>query len=196
MTIILNYTQSIKSYIKSIESSNIKVTCPCCGRRLWKHGRYQRTVHTKRKSYVITILRWRCPDCRKTYSLVPCFIKPWARFANHIWEYLGRYLLEGVPKSELPELLTTSQTSILSLKTIYRWSSQLYARFLIWLKEQRTRLAHDYQDGEGILPLYRLGMNTGEELQVLLTYFLDGEMPSRGNVFATINTYLPTPVLW
>jgi len=175
---------------------DIEVTCPCCRRRLWKHGKYKRTVHYKSRSFVIQILRWRCPDCKETYSLIPNFIKPWARFANHIWEYLGRFLLQGIPKALLPELLTTSRTSVVSLKTIYRWSSQLSGRFLIWMKEQRAKLADDYPNGEGILSLYRHGINSNEECQFFLTQFFSGKLPVSGKVASAINIYLPLNRLW
>ncbi|WP_417006708.1 DUF6431 domain-containing protein, partial [Aquibacillus salsiterrae] len=83
MTIILEYPHSIKRYIKFINHIDIECNCPFCGRPLWNHGKYNRTVHHKTKSYVIPIIRKRCPDCDKTFSLLPSFVRPWARFSNH-----------------------------------------------------------------------------------------------------------------
>ncbi|WP_437177758.1 DUF6431 domain-containing protein [Heyndrickxia coagulans] len=97
MPILLECPLSIKRYIKFVETFNDEVFCPCCGRKLRKHGKYNKTIHFKHRSFRIPIMRRRFPDCRKAFSLMPCFTSPWARFANHIYEFLGRWLMEGVP---------------------------------------------------------------------------------------------------
>lgn len=196
MSILLQHFKSIKHYVTSIEHASIDVACPCCDRRLWKHGSYQRTVHYKHQSYVIPILRFRCPDCKKTHALIPCFIKPWARFANHIWEFLGRYLLEGIPMCQLPELLSSERTSIISLKTIYRWTAQIKERTSSWRKEQRFSFLCDEGAGDSLLALYRHGMRTDEEWVFFLFHFFEGNIPKRGSIFTHINLQLPSPRYW
>lgn len=196
MSILLDYFKSIKCYITSIETMDIDAFCPCCGRRLWKHGKYERTVHHKHQSYIIPILRFRCPDCKTTHALIPCFIKPWARFSNHIWEFLGRFLLKDVPKCQLPNLLSSKRTSTISLKTVYRWSAQLKERVFTWGNEQRIKFVHDYEGGDSLLELYRFGVQTAEEWLFFLFHFFEGDVPKLGNVFSRINIHLPTNRLW
>jgi hypothetical protein len=196
MSILLECSLSINGYIKEIESYDIEVSCPCCGRKMWKHGKYKRTVHFKKRSYVIPILRRRCPTCSKTYSLIPCFIIPWARFANHIRELMGRWLLAGVPLARLQENLSTFATSIVSLKTLYRWKAKLKAVFEQWMMDQRNRII---LSGEGeMLSLYRLGISTAQECEFFLSLFFGGttHIPGKGRLFSVINIRLPLKEIW
>ncbi len=91
---------------------------------------------------------------------MPCFTFPWGRFANHIYEFLGRWLMEGVPINRLAELLTTSSVSVVSLKTLYRWRLRIMGFLEKWWIDQRTRWVFEFQGGDGLLSLYREGINS------------------------------------
>lgn len=197
MPIVVRFPLFIKSYIQEIRSFNVDILCPSCGRRLRKHGSYERTVIWKRKGYEIPILRRRCPRCDVTYSLLPCFITPFMRFANHIREFLGRWLLVGEPLAKLPERLSTEAVSVVSLRSLYRWKSRLQSRFADWWKEQRTAAATSPELLDALLECYRQGMNSEQERHMLFSLFFRGEgIPRRGELLSKINLKLPPQVCW
>ncbi|MDV2686860.1 DUF6431 domain-containing protein [Alkalihalophilus lindianensis] len=169
--------------------------CPCCGRQTRKHGKYEKTIYFKHQSFRIPIMRRRCPDCNKTFSLMPFFTFPWGRFANHIYEFLGRWLMEGVPISRLAKWLTTSSISVVSLKTLYRWKQRFQGLWGIWWINQRKKWTSEYQEGDGLLPFYRKGMTSSEEIQFLLSFFFgrNGSIPCKGRLFSEINLRQPFP---
>ncbi|WP_412734015.1 transposase [Heyndrickxia coagulans] len=150
-------------------------------------------MHFKHRSFRIPIMRRRCPDCRKTFSLMPCFTSPWARFANHIYEFLGRWLMEGVPIGQLAQRLTTPSVSEVSLKTLYRWKHRFLEFWGKWWIDQRKKWASEFQEGESFLSLYREGIRSDEEIQLLLSFFFAeiGSVPSKGRLFSTINLRQP-----
>lgn len=189
MSILLKCPLTIKKYIKFIKTFNEEVFCPCCGRLTRKHGHYEKTVHFKAQSFRIPIMRRRCPDCVKTFSLIPYFTFPWGRFANHIYEFFGRWLMEEVSVSQLAELLTTPSVSVVSLKTLYRWKRKFQEYWGKWWIEQRKKWISEFQDGDGLLSLYREGINSNEELQLLLSFYFDGvdSVPCKGRLFSIVN---------
>jgi hypothetical protein len=52
-----------------------KPTCPTCGRRLHRHGRYGRRAQGAGAS----IPRWFCPGCRRTLSILPRGLLPYRK---------------------------------------------------------------------------------------------------------------------
>ena len=189
MTILLDCPFTFKKYMRFIETYDGDVFCPCCGRITRKHGKYEKTVHFKHQSFRIPIMRRRCPDCNKTFSLMPSFSFSWARFANHIYEFLVRWLLAGVPISKLAEWLTSSSVSVISLKTLYRWKKRFFNLLEKWLICQRKEWVMEFQEGDGFLALYRQGMSTNQEIHVLLSfYFGQGDnFPRIGKLFSVMN---------
>lgn len=189
MIILLESPLSFKKYLKFVKQFNQDVFCPCCGRLTRKHGKYEKTVHSKHQSFRIPIMRRRCPDCNKTFSLMPCFTLPWGRFMNHIYEFFGRWTLKGVPISQLTDKLTTSSVSVVSLKTLYRWKHRFYDFWEKWWIDQRRQWASEFQEGEGVLPFYRRGINSWEEIQILISFFFggNGSIPCKGRLFSLIN---------
>lgn len=187
MTIIRKCLFTIKDYLKFVENNVAHGSCPCCGRRLRKHGKFNRTVHFRQRSYEIPILRRRCPDCRKTFSLKPCFIVPWGRFANHIFEFLLRWISSGTSTTSLAHLLTTHTVSFVSLKTLYRWKAKYFRLFFKWREGVRRMLVESFHEGDGFLTLYRRGMNSEEEIRFLLHFYFTGEsIPRIGRIFSAI----------
>lgn len=193
MSILLECPLTFKKYMKFIESFDEDVFCPCCGRLTRRHGRYEKTIHFKHQSYRIPILRRRCPDCKKTFSLMPCFTFPWGRFANHIFEFLGRWLLEGFPINQLAEWLTTASVSVVSLKTLYRWKRWFLDLWGKWWIDQRNKWTSKFQEGDGVLSFYRQGLSSKDELHVLLSYFFNdnGSIPCKGRLLSMINLRQP-----
>jgi transposase-like protein len=197
MIILLECPLSINRYIKEIHTYESEVKCPYCDRRLRKHGSYQRSIVFKRRIYTIPVLRRRCPSCDVTFSLLPCFTSPGMTFANHIREYMGRWLLAGACLSELPERLSTAEVSIVSLRTLQRWRAKLFKRGEDWFLKQRLLLANEYEDGDGILALYREGLHSRQEIELLLTFFLGStSLPRKGSIISKMNLRLPPAIRW
>lgn len=193
MPILLECPLSIKKYIRFVETYDDDTFCPCCGRITRKHGKYEKTVHFKHQSFRIPIMRRKCPDCNITFSLMPCFSFSWARFANHIYEFFVRWLLAGVPISQLAEWLTTSSVSVVSLKTLYRWKKRFFDLLEKWVISQRKEWTVAFQEGNGLLSLYRQGMSSNQEIQFLLSFYFGEKesVPSRGRLFSIINLRQP-----
>ena len=189
MSILLDCPLTFKKYMKFIETFDEKVHCPCCGRATRKHGKYEKTVHFKHGSFRIPILRRRCPDCNKTFTLMPCFTFPWGRFANHIYEFLLRWLLENTPINVMAEWLSTTAVSVLSLKTLYRWKKRFWHLLSEWWINQRKLLASEYQEDDGVLSVYRQGMSSKHEIHFLLMYYFkeNSSIPFKGRIFSIIN---------
>jgi hypothetical protein len=119
------------------------------------------------------------------------------RFANHIREYMWRWLGMGERLAELPERLSTTQISILSLRTLQRWKAKLIKRWEDWFLRQRWLLASEHENGDGILALYREGLNSQQEKELLLTFFLGGtSLPRKGSILSKINLRLPPAMRW
>ena len=53
--------------------------CPSCGYEgmLHRHGHYDRNAVTFHKHFIISIQRFLCPSCGKTYSILPSFLIPY-----------------------------------------------------------------------------------------------------------------------
>ena len=188
MSILLDWPFTFKKYMKFIDAYNEDVFCPCCGRKTRRHGKYEKTVHFKHQSFRIPIMRRRCPDCDKTFSLMPCFSFRWGRFANHIYEFFGRWLLEGVPIGQLADRLSTASVSVISLRTLYRWKKGLFDFWGEWWINQRKEMAEEFQEGDGFLSFYRQEINSAQELHMLLVYSFGGinSIPRKGRLFSMI----------
>jgi hypothetical protein len=194
MIILLDCVISIKRYLKQLHMCDQDIECPHCHTQMRKHGSYERQVVYKRNLYRIPVLRRRCKACHITCSLLPCFVQPWQRFANHIREGVGRWYLTGTPLYRLPHYF---ETVGLSLRSLYRWKSKWGEKFRIWLIIQRRRLANDYDQGDGILGLYRLGLTSEQEREITLSLFLgDFPFPRVGTLVTKINLLLPPEDRW
>lgn len=193
MSILLECPLTFKKYMKFIETFDEDIHCPSCGRVTRKHGKYEKTIHYKHESFRIPILRRRCPDCNKTFTLMPCFTFPWGRFANHIYEFLVSWSLEGTPIGAMAEWLTTSAVSVVSLKTLYRWKKRFMDLWGKWWINQRRQMALEFQEGDRLLAVYRQVINSKQEIHFLLTLYFEenGSIPRRGRLFSIINLRQP-----
>ncbi len=189
MIILLDSPHSIKKYNDSIYKYDVEVRCPCCNRRTKKHGKYKRWVHTKRQSSMIFVLRRRCSFCDRTFSLLPSFLTPWARFSNVFREFIARWLLVGVPLTHLTKRLSRYSIPIISLRTLRRWKMKLASRFIQWMTEQRVKVVHDYQASDDLLILFRKGISLIQESELYLTILFQDEkhFPGKGKLFSSLN---------
>lgn len=67
--------------------------CPNCRalNTLLRHGYYERNAIQEDVCHRITICRLKCPDCRKTFSILPDFILP---YFQHTLAFMIRILLD------------------------------------------------------------------------------------------------------
>lgn len=174
------------------------LVCPDCGKKAKKHGKYQRWVHTKHQSCQIFVLRRRCGSCDQTFSLLPIFLTPWARFSNTFREFIGRWLLTGVPLTQIKKRLSQSKIPIVSLRTLRRWKGKLKTKFDFWIVEQRQRFANDSQYNDGLLEVFRKGINLIQECEFYLSVLYGGihHIPTKGRLFTALNIRLPLEQLW
>ncbi|QOY34645.1 DUF6431 domain-containing protein [Anaerobacillus isosaccharinicus] len=198
MIILLDSPRSIKKYNDSINKYDVELRCPCCGRRMKKHGKYKRWVHMKHQSSIIFVLRRRCGSCDRTFSLLPCFLTPWSRFSNVFREFIARWLLMGVPLTHLTKRLSHCTVPIISLRTLRRWKMKLTSRFNQWIAKQRVRLAHDYQAGDDLLELYRKGISLIQECELYFKILFHGKkhIPGKGKLFSSLNLRQHKGLFW
>lgn len=124
MVIVLPLLVSIKDYLKEYrdKSPDMEIQCPCCGRRLRRHGRYFRRVVLGTVLYQVPVYRRLCPRCRRTFSLCPCFLRPYSQFALPAHEAAARLLVQGKSPDGVAERLCQGpQAGGVSGRTILRW---------------------------------------------------------------------------
>lgn len=124
MMIVLPLLVAIKNYLTKYqdESPDMEIVCPYCGRRLRRHGRYFRRVVLGTVLYRIPVYRRLCSRCRKTFSLCPCFLRPYSQFALPVHEAAARLLVQGRSPDRVSELLCQGPgAGGVSGRTILRW---------------------------------------------------------------------------
>lgn len=124
MVIVLPLLAAIKEYLGEYggKSPDIELRCPCCGRRLRRHGRYFRSVVLGAALYRIPVYRRFCPRCGRTFSLCPCFLRPYSQFALPVHEAAARLLVQGrSPDGVAEHLCQGPETGGISGRTILRW---------------------------------------------------------------------------
>lgn len=98
----------------------MKLCCDDCSGKLHKHGRYYRWVTSKREMIEIPIYRWLCPNCGITFSLLPDFLVPWARFTTWVREAAIVRKRQGRSFRRIAESIAIPVIG-LSTTTVKRW---------------------------------------------------------------------------
>jgi hypothetical protein len=124
MCIIMPLARSVKAYLRRYGDRGpcLSLTCSGCGERMRRHGRFWRWCFTARHKARIPIYRWRCPKCSHTCTVLPDFLRPYARFVNWVREAVIRRRLRcRSPWVELVQRASNAEVSWLSEKTLRRW---------------------------------------------------------------------------
>jgi len=137
MTIVLPLAHSVERYLRRFgqEGPKLVLECPCCaGERMHRHGRYWRAVVSRRRITRIPVYRWRCPRCRVTVSLLPDFLKPYARFLSLLREKAVWRRAAGWPWERIAHAVSSVAVSVVSVRTLLRW----WRRMLDWATSRGT----------------------------------------------------------
>lgn len=124
MTRIRYLGKTVKAYLKQFQDvpPPCNEGCPDCSGKLYKHGRYYRTVIIGKKLIKIPIYRRLCPACGKTLSLLPDFLYPYRVHVGGIFQkaWILRYV-NGKSYYFIQNFITQSVIGGISYKTIKRW---------------------------------------------------------------------------
>jgi len=113
--------------------------CPHCGKSgLWEHGSYPRKADfdnsCSESLNPVSIPRFRCPECRKTCSVLPECIPPNRHYPWLIQQIVFLLIINGASYQ------SASQQSKPSRWTISRWIRRLKSQFLIQADHLRLLL--------------------------------------------------------
>lgn len=124
MIIILETAVSLKSYLQeyAVKSPTEKRKCPICARSLRRHGRYFRSLVYGQVLQLLPVYRCLCPRCKKTFSLLPAFMRPYSHFGLCVREAAARLLASGGKVDVLAgRLCRSSSAGGVSVRTLRRW---------------------------------------------------------------------------
>lgn len=84
MIILTKFLKNILEYEKLGKANIFPVQYGCknCGYlgKLHRHGFYYRNAITRYTIHRVVIIRFKCPSCKKTYSLLPSFLIPYYQY--------------------------------------------------------------------------------------------------------------------
>lgn len=128
MSIIVTFIGDIAQYLIEAKTwfDEISNRCPLCGAQTHRHGHYKRTVWSELCAFHIPIFRRYCPDCDKTFSYIPSFIKPYARFLNsYRLDRFQSHVLDQISIRKTVGSLSTVSITPISITTFRRWLKRL-----------------------------------------------------------------------
>ena len=199
MTIILPFSGGVTAYLSIILNwyRTTPHSCPLCNGKTHRHGKYLRTVYSRDECYVLPIFRRRCPNCGVTFSFIPSFIKPYARFLNsYRFELFQLHMVGEVSIRKTPSHSSTTGKHSVSACTFRRWLKRFkriapeVGKFVISrLLELRPGLSVP----KGLSDVSFV-LNTGQALQSIIQFLLPDE-PSSYGLFDMLNLLLPGNLL-
>lgn len=128
MSIIVTFLGDITQYLIRAKTWFDEITdrCPLCGAKTHRHGHYERTVWSELSSFLIPVFRRYCPNCIKTFSYIPSFVKPYARFLNsYRLTRIQTHVIDQVSIQKTVSSLPTVSITPISITTFRRWLKRL-----------------------------------------------------------------------
>lgn len=200
MIIILPFSGGVTAYLSMIFNwyQSAPHSCPLCKGKTHRHGKYSRTVYSKDECYVIPIFRRRCPNCKVTFSFIPSFIKPYARFLNsYRFDLLHLHVVEKASIKQTPSHASTTGKHSVSTCTFRRWLKRFKKIAPEVGKFVTTRLL-ELRPGLSVpnrLSDVAFVLSTGQALQFIIQFLLPDEPPSSYGVLDMLNLLLPGSLL-
>lgn len=195
MSKILHFGRSCKAYLRLHvdRPPDVHLNCEDCGCRLHKHGRYYRSVTTKREMLRIPIYRQYCPKCGTTVSLLPDFLVPWARCTTWVREAAMLRRQKGFTWRHV-QTSTASPAVRCSRRTLKRWRKRYEHRASFAAMRLAGQLTRSGYDGD-LLGMYPEKINPGPSdtlnwLHKLLSIYCPVK-PWRRGYWTFLNSQLP-----
>ena len=123
--IIKNYT-SLKKYHQDVNNNPEELkpnNCSCGCRHIWYNGLYQRSVSSrdkdKQKANPVSILRFKCSQCKNHYSVLPSIIPLFRWYLWCMQQWVLTMILNGFSMQKAAE------SAGINRRTVSRWSSWL-----------------------------------------------------------------------
>ncbi|KNZ70396.1 hypothetical protein Tfer_0960 [Thermincola ferriacetica] len=200
MTIILPFSGGVTAYLSIILDwyRTTPYFCPLCKGKTHRHGKYLRTVYSQDECFIIPIFRRRCPNCRVTFSFIPSFIKPYARFLNsYRFALFQRHVVDGISIRQTPSYSSAHGMHSVSTCTFRRWLKRFKKIAPEVSKHLTTRLL-ELRPGLSIpkgLPDIAFVLNAGQVLNLIVQSLLPEEPLHSYGVFDMLNLLLPGNLL-
>jgi hypothetical protein len=108
---------------EGIPEENRPLECKDCGssRKPHRHGKFERSLFTLTDTLLIFIYRFLCPDCKRSFSLIPSFVEPHHQAAVEVKEEVVRSGAEGKSLEEIAASSDTYAGGAYAVKTLWRW---------------------------------------------------------------------------
>lgn len=129
---VMDWNQDVQCYLDMLLQGGIPERdrpehCPHCGQSqqgLHRHGHYFRKVFTLEKEWNIPIFRFYCPNpqCKKTVSLIPTFVKKHQQVALNIQEQVVQAQDHGDSLANIAEGSGSFPGGPYSEKSLWRWT--------------------------------------------------------------------------
>lgn len=131
MPIVLPLAHNVQGYLRRYGrvGPDLPMRCSHCDAQpLHRHGRYFRVVVGRWRLVRIPIYRWKCPHCGRTVSVLPDFLKPYARFLSFLREKAIWRRLAGWTWERIAWTVSSPAVSVVSVRTLLRW----FTRAVSW----------------------------------------------------------------
>lgn len=198
MIIILPFPDGVTAYLTVILNWYWTTlhSCPRCKGKTHRNGKYNRNVYSQDECFVIPIYRLYCPSCKTSFSFIPSFIKPYARFLNaYRFDLLQRHIVAEVSIRQTPSHSSVKHS--VSTCTFRRWLN----RFKNVAPEVSKYLAARLLELRPELPVPRgspdvaFVLNAGQVLKLIVQSLLPAEPLHSYGVFDMLNLLLPVNLL-
>ncbi len=115
--IVAFFAESVKAYKdRFLHFLDNLLVCPRCQGECRPHAWRKRKARTEQATVILLVLRVMCPKCRRTFTILPDFLKPFARYIQDIRQEAILALLAGVPAERAAGAVCGP-----SVETVRRW---------------------------------------------------------------------------
>jgi transposase-like protein len=96
--------------------------CPHCNHtHLWYHGHFTRKPRGDSDIKEVKVPRWRCTDCRRTFSVLPSCVPPRRWYLWSVQQALLVCLLSGATQEQCAEDLAHLGPALCTIQRWWRW---------------------------------------------------------------------------
>lgn len=127
MLIVLDWTTDVKTYLSLCAQGLPEEQRPdrcrhCSSERIpHRHGKFLRWLFTLDEAMQIPVFRFLCPDCRKSFCVLPGFVETYHQSAVEVKETVTERVAEGRSLTEIAEESKDFAGGHYAEKTLWRW---------------------------------------------------------------------------